>query len=109
MSLRISALGPFKIQRDEEEIPASAWGSQQTRTILKVLLTRRGHVVSADQLVDILWPHDDPDAAHNRLHVRVSQLRRTLDPENPSAYILTHRGGYSFNLETDCWIDAVEF
>jgi len=109
MPLRISTLGPFTIQRNDEEIPASAWGSQQTRTILKVLLTRHDHVVSADQLVDILWPDDNPDTARNRLHVRISQLRRALDPGNPSAYILTHRGGYSFNPEADCWIDAVEF
>jgi DNA-binding SARP family transcriptional activator len=109
MPLRISTLGPFTVQRDEEEISASAWGSQQTRTILKVLLTRREHIVSTDQLVDILWPDDDPDTAHNRLHVRISQLRRALDPGNPSAYVLTHKGGYSFNTEADCWIDAVEF
>jgi DNA-binding SARP family transcriptional activator len=109
MPLRISTLGPFTIQHNDEEIPASAWGSQQTRTVLKMLLTRRSHVVSADQLVDILWPDDDPDTARNRLHVRISQLRRALAPENPSAYILTHRGGYGFNPEADCWIDAVEF
>ena len=109
MPLRISTLGPFTIQRDEEEIPTSAWGSQQTRTILKVLLTRRNHVISADQLVDILWPNDDPDTARNRLHVRISQLRRALDPGNPSAYVLTHKGGYRFNPEADCWIDTVEF
>lgn len=109
MPLRISTLGPFTIQRNDEEIPASAWGNQQTRTILKVLLTRRGHVVPADQLLETLWSDDDPDTARNRLHVRISQLRRALDPENPSAYILTHRGGYSFNPEANCWTDAVEF
>jgi DNA-binding SARP family transcriptional activator len=109
MPLRISILGPFTIQRNDEEIPASAWGNQQTRTILKVLLTRRGHVVPADQLLEILWPDDDPDTARNRLHVRISQLRRALAPENPSAYILTHRGGYSLNPEANCWIDAIEF
>jgi DNA-binding SARP family transcriptional activator len=109
MPLRISMLGPFTIRRDDEEIPGAAWGSQQTRTILKVLLTRRNHVVSTDQLIDILWPDDDPDTARNRLHVRISQLRRVLAQENPSAYILTHKGGYSFNAESDCWVDAVEF
>jgi DNA-binding SARP family transcriptional activator len=109
MPLRISTLGPFTIQRDDEEIPASVWGNRQTRTILKVLLTRRGHVVSTEQLTDILWPDDDSDAALNRLHVRVSQLRRALDSKTPFPYILTHKGGYSFSLDADCWIDAVEF
>jgi DNA-binding SARP family transcriptional activator len=102
-------LGPFKVQRDERDIPTAAWGSQQTRTILKVLLTRRRHVVAADQLEDILWPDDDPETARNRLHVRISQLRRALDPETPSACVLTHRGGYSFAPKFDCSIDVDEF
>ena len=83
--LRIRMLGPFQVLRDGQPIPSSAWRSQQTRTILKVLLTRRGRVVPADQLLEILWPEDDPDAGRKRLHVRISQLRRALDPESSSA------------------------
>ncbi len=108
-TLRIWMLGPFRVLRDGEPIPSSAWRSQQTRTILKVLLARRGHVVPADQLLEILWPDDEPHAARRRLHVRISQLRRALDPDDPSAYVLTVEGGYTFNPEADCWLDTVEF
>jgi DNA-binding SARP family transcriptional activator len=117
-TLRIYMLGPFRVLRSGEPIPPSAWRSQQTRKILKVLLTRRGRVVPADQLLEILWPKDAPTAARRRLHVRISQLRRalraepqdeTLDPDGSSAYILTIEGGYAFDLEADCWLDTVEF
>jgi DNA-binding SARP family transcriptional activator len=107
--LRICMLGPFNVWRNEEPVPVSAWRNQQTRIIFKVLLTHRGHVVSIDQLLEILWPDDHPDAARRRLHVRISQLRHILDPDNPSAYILTAKGGYSFNPEADRCLDIVEF
>lgn len=107
--LRIFMLGPFRVLRDEEPIPPSAWRSQQTRTILKVLVARRGYVVPADQLLEILWPDGDPHTARRRLHVRISQLRHALDPDGLSAYILTAKGGYIFNPEADCWLDTVEF
>ncbi|MEA3308757.1 MAG: BTAD domain-containing putative transcriptional regulator [Chloroflexota bacterium] len=107
--LRIQLLGSFAVLRDGEPIPPSAWRNQQTRTVLKVLLARRGRIVASDQLLEILWPHDNPDTARRRLHVRISQLRRALDPDKPAAFILTVAGGYTFNPEAGCWIDALEF
>ncbi len=108
-TLRIHVLGPFSVLRDGAPIAPSAWGSQQTRTVLKVLLARRGRVILADQLLEILWPDEDPDAARGRLHVRISQLRRALHPDQRSAFVRTAEGGYTFNPDAGCWIDAVEF
>ena len=71
-SLRIHLLGPFEIFREEKLISNAAWHSQQTRTICKILLARRGEVVTNDQIIEILWPADDPDSAHRRLHARIS-------------------------------------
>jgi hypothetical protein len=41
-------LGPFAVLRDEQPLTAREWCSQQTRTILKVLLVRRGRAALAD-------------------------------------------------------------
>jgi LuxR family maltose regulon positive regulatory protein len=108
-SLRIHLLGSFKVFRDGQLLTASEWQSQQTRTILKLLLAQRGHVVPTDQLLEVLWPGDGLDTARRRLHVRISQLRRALDPDDLSVYILTVAGGYTFNPEADCWLDVAEF
>jgi DNA-binding SARP family transcriptional activator len=107
--LRIHLLGPFEVFRDGQPLGADDWHTQQTRTILKVLLIRRGHVVPADQLIELLWRDDDPEIARRRLHVRISQLRHALDPTSPADHILTVEDGYLFNPEADCWIDVDEF
>jgi DNA-binding SARP family transcriptional activator len=105
----IRLLGTFEVLRGGQPLTATDWRNQQTRTILKLLLTRRGRVVPADQLLELLWPEADPDTGRRSLHVRISQLRRALDPDNPDAYILTVEGGYVFNPEADCRIDVIDF
>jgi DNA-binding winged helix-turn-helix (wHTH) protein len=107
--LQIRLLGTFEVQRGGEPFTPQDWHSQQTRTILKVLLARRGRAVPSDQLLEILWPGQDPHTTRRRLHVRISQLRRALHPEDPSAFVLTVEGGYSFAAECNCWVDATTF
>jgi len=108
-ALRIHLFGPFEVFRDGQRLTAKVWRSQQTRTVLKVLLARHGHVVPADQLLEILWPGADPTAARRRLYVRISQLRKALDPDGATACILSVEGGYSFKADAACWVDAFEF
>jgi DNA-binding SARP family transcriptional activator len=108
-TLHIRLLGVFEVRRDEQPLANSEWHSHQVRTILKLLLARRGRVVPVDQLIELIWPGEDPAAARCHLHVRISQLRRALDPDDPDAHVLTVAGGYTFTPNTNCWIDTVEF
>jgi len=108
-SLQIRLLGPFDVFRDNQPLDAKEWRSRQNRTILKVLLCRRGAVVPADQLLEILWPDDNIESARRRLHVRISQLRHVLAPEDPTAFIITASGGYIFRPQAECWLDTVVF
>jgi DNA-binding SARP family transcriptional activator/RecA/RadA recombinase len=108
-TVHIRLFGPFEVLRDGQPLTVGEWRNQQTRTILKVLLARRGRVVTADQLLELLWPDADPPAARRRLHVRVSQLRRILSPDEPAAYLLTVEEGYTFDPQANCWLDTVEF
>ncbi len=92
------------------ELDASAaWRSRQGRTLLKVLLLRRRHVVTSDQLLDVLWPDEDPEVTRPRLHVRISQLRRMLDPKRPQAYIQSIDGGYILDTHDAWWVDVDAF
>ncbi len=108
-ALRISLLGPLQVFLGDKALDTGAWRSRQTRTLFRVLAVHYGHVVTADQLLEILWPDDPPDVSRSRLHVRVSQLRRALNPEDPSAYILTVEDGYTWNPAADTWFDTVAF
>ncbi|TFG67590.1 MAG: hypothetical protein E4H27_08820, partial [Anaerolineales bacterium] len=91
-SLKIHLFGKFEVHLNGQLTTTQSWKSQQTRTIFKILLTRRGKVVPSDQIIDILWPNDEPESARRRLHVRISQLRNAL--REFKVLVQTVDGGY---------------
>lgn len=90
-----------------ETLTNNHWGSQQTQTIGKILVTNRGKVVTSDKLIDILWPDEPIESARRRLHVRISQLRNVL--QEKKMLIRTVHGGYIFQLDETCWLDVDKF
>ncbi len=112
-SLKIRLLGSFVVSRDGELIGPGEWPTQKTQSLLKVLLTERGHIVPKERLMELLWPDLAPRSAANSLRVGISHLRRILEPalDRPadSTFILTHSQGYTFHLTPRCWIDVDAF
>jgi len=106
-------LGCFEVLRDGEPIPEEAWGRRKTKTMLKVLLTKPGHVFTQDQLIEALFEGENPRNAVNNLYSRVSELRRALEPGlkrgTDSKFILRRGQGYCFEVDSPCWIDTAEF
>jgi len=80
-NLRVQVLGVLAVAVDGRAVPPRELASRKGRTLLKLLLARRGEVVPADVLVEALWagrPPADPDA---NLATLVSRLRAVLGPE----------------------------
>jgi DNA-binding SARP family transcriptional activator len=50
---RVQVLGPFTVLRSGQALPAHALANRKARTLLKVLLARRGGVVGADVLAEV--------------------------------------------------------
>jgi len=106
-TLQIYLLGPFEVFLNGNPLSNQEWQSQQARTIFKILLERRGKVVPSDQLIDTLWPEEEPDSARRRLHVRISQLRHAL--QEFKSLVRTVDGGYLFSLNEEIWVDIDKF
>ena len=90
-AVAVRTLGGFRLFRDGDPVPASAWQSKKARTLLKVLIARRGRPTPRDALMELLWPGDDPVRLANRLSVALATLRAVLDPvkRHPSEYFVT--------------------
>jgi DNA-binding SARP family transcriptional activator len=86
VELRI--LGPLEVVERNRVLPL---GGSRQRALLALLLTRANEVVSADRLIDELWPEDPPQNAVNALQYHVSQLRKTL---GGTEAIVTQPPGY---------------
>lgn len=73
--LQIEVLGPLRVSRDGADLTPS--GVLQRR-LLAFLTLRRGSIVSADVLVEVLWPISQPDDPTAAVQNHVSRLRRAL-------------------------------
>ncbi len=65
-------------------------GGPKQRAVLGILLVRHPQVVSAETMVDEIWPDSEPERAMDTLQVYVAKLRKLLG----SAAIETVRPGY---------------
>ncbi|HYN93894.1 MAG TPA: BTAD domain-containing putative transcriptional regulator, partial [Pilimelia sp.] len=78
--VRIRVLGRFEVFIGALPVPLPAWRSRQARTLLKILVARRGRPVPRAELCELLWPDDEPQRTAHRLSVLLSVVRGVLDP-----------------------------
>jgi DNA-binding SARP family transcriptional activator/streptogramin lyase len=102
--VEIRLLGPLQVWRRGEQLELA--GGRQ-RALLAILALNAGDVVSSDRLLEELWDGQPPPTAAKALQNLVSQLRRTIDPEQ-SGVLLTRAPGYVLDIEPRA-IDARRF
>jgi DNA-binding SARP family transcriptional activator len=99
--LRIWVLGRFEVCVGGQPVPLPAWRSRQARTLVKLLVARRGRPVPRGELCELLWPDDEPQRTGHRLSVLLSVLRTVLDPQRlwpADRYLRADPTGISLDL-----------
>lgn len=99
--LEFRVLGPFEVVEHGQPL---ALGGPRQRALLAILVLRRGDVVSADRLIDLLWGERPPATAAKTLQGYVSHLRKALG----DGVLLTRSGGYLLAAEPE-QVDAEQF
>lgn len=112
-ALHIQTFGQFRLWRNNEVI--DVWDRPQAETLVKFLLVRRVRgmqVVSADELIERLWPEASLEDGRKQLQPLISNARRTLEPDiepRDSNFILRGANGYFFDLGSNVSWDLIEF
>ena len=68
----IRVLGPIEAWREGRPV---ALGGPRQRVLLALLLLERGRPVSAERMVEALWPAGPPEGASTTIRTYVSKLR----------------------------------
>ena len=108
--LQVRVLGGFEVRAAGRPVPFAAWRSRQARTLVKVLVARRGRPVPRGEICELLWPDDDPQRTAHRLSVLLSVVRGVLDPVKawpPDRYVRADTLGLSLDL-ANAVVDAEE-
>ncbi len=79
--LHIQLLGGFQVRAGDRPIPDAAWRTHKARGMVKLLCLSPQHQLHRDQLVDLLWPELEPEAAASNLRATLYAARRALEPE----------------------------
>ncbi|MGK2948221.1 MAG: AAA family ATPase [Acidimicrobiales bacterium] len=106
---RISVLGTFEVTALDGSSPR--WTSRKARSLLKVLVARRGVPASRELLMELLWPGQDPTTLGNRLSVALSTVRRAMDPGRtlPASALVAADGGALRLVLRNVEVDAERF
>jgi two-component system alkaline phosphatase synthesis response regulator PhoP len=96
---RVIRFGEWELDLEREELRRSGAVEDLSRTeyeLLAYLIRRRGRPVTRNELLREVWRYA-PTVASRTVDQHVAQVRRKLDPAEPSRYILAVRGrGYTF-------------
>ena len=99
--MEIRILGPFEMVTDDGQLMDV--GGHLPQALLVVLALAGGRLVSADRLLEQVWP-DAELIDRNRLQVHISRLRKVLG----SDLIVTRAGGYSLKIPAGA-LDVTRF
>lgn len=111
--LRVQTLGAFRIWRGLEEIAAQEWRRENARQLFQLLLSYRRQLLERDQIIELLWPGQDPETAVRDFKVALSTLFKVLEPERkanaPSAFITREGTLYGLREGADMALDVERF
>ena len=95
MTVAVRVLGPLQVVINGVDVTPPA---PKERSLLAMLVLNRGRVVSADHLIEELWPTLGADRGRRVLQVRVTALRKLLREADASLMVEFVAGGYLLAL-----------
>ena len=108
MIWRVQLLGRLTVTRGSQVI--TRFESSRVAALLAHLVLFSNHPASREELIELLWPEEEPDRGRHRLRQAIYSLRRQLEPPGipPNTVLNADRLTASLNPHTfSC--DAVDF
>jgi DNA-binding SARP family transcriptional activator len=109
-AVQVFTLGQFRVLVGGQAIDDSAWRRKTARQLLKCLLSRSNRRVTRSEIVKLLWPESDAEAASSNLRSTLHALRRVLEPSQASlGVVFSDREHIWLRSDAEVWVDADEF
>ena len=108
-AMRAWLLGGFKVSVGPHTIEGGAWRLRKAATLVKLLALARGHRLRREQVMDLLWPDMDRNAASNNLRRTLHSARRALDPSAGYRYVASQDEQLVLCARSELWVDVEAF
>ena len=106
--IRMQLFGDFSLQRGNVTLDRTELHSNKVMKLLAYLILYRNRKLTRQELMDIFWEDEskNPAGALKNLMYRLRVALKVLGEEE---FISTYSGGYQWNPEIACFVDAEEF
>src|SRR5207248_8489375 len=108
--LELHLLGPFRVAVDGETVEERHFTRRKPALLVKLLALQPHRQLHREQVMEMLWPDLDAEAAANNLHKSIHAVRRALEPNlkagSDSHFILSHGQQVHLRAPGRLWIDA---
>jgi predicted ATPase/DNA-binding SARP family transcriptional activator/DNA-binding CsgD family transcriptional regulator len=112
-AVRVRLLGGFSLSVDNRFVEQGEWRLRKAASLVKLLALAPSHRLHREQVMDLLWPDLDPQAAANNLHHALHVARRILEPTAPasaaSGYLPLRDERLALCPNEPLWIDIEVF
>lgn len=79
----VQCLGSLRVWINGQEVGRSAWGKAKALRLFKYLLAHRRRWVALEEVLDVLWPDMEPEAAAANFRVLLHHARRAMSGTAP--------------------------
>ncbi len=109
--LRIWLLGGFRIAVGSRIIVEAEWRLRKVRSLIKVLALAPSYRLHREQVMELLWPEQAPQAVANSLHQTLYVVRRILatNPAQRAQYLQLQDERLTLCPATPLWVDVAAF
>lgn len=109
--LTVKMFGKFQVENEKGILNKENMRSEMLTRLLAYMISRREKDMTAQELIDVLWPDDQSDNPAGALKNLMYRLRKLMSRTwgDGGKYIVTSRGAYQLNPEFVFHIDIEEF
>lgn len=109
--LTVKMFGKFQVENEKGILNKENMRSEMLTRLLAYMISRREKDMTAQELIDVLWPDDQSDNPAGALKNLMYRLRKLMSRiwGDGGKYIVTGRGAYQLNPEFVFHIDIEEF
>ena len=107
----VKMFGKFQVENEKGILNKENMRSEMLTRLLAYMISRREKDMTAQELIDVLWPDDQSDNPAGALKNLMYRLRKLMSRTwgDGGKYIVTGRGAYQLNPEFVFHIDIEEF
>ena len=109
--LTVRMFGKFQTENEKGILNKENMRSEMLTRLLAYMISHREKDMTAQELIDVLWPEDQSDNPSGALKNLMYRLRKLMNNTwgESGKYIVTGRGAYQLNPEFVFHVDIEEF